>query len=440
MPTGAQSAGRPLRLRLPKPSLSAPDWLFTYAGAILLVGVAVNLGSGFTQYTFSLTLPSMETVLGLSHTEAGFIVTFLALVRIGSTFIAGTLAPRYGSRLIIGLGTICSGGAMILLGFAGNYLTVLLAAGLMGMFTGMALTPMMGLLSPWFRMRDRGLAAGLAATGGSFAFIASGVLVPALIGLDPTDGWRHSWQVFGITVVITGVVALVFLRERPEVDPDRQVQSATGAEKSQSTWPMAAYKNPMVWLLTSLAFTSGWSNGIFTTFFGVYLSQENGISLATVGQLVVLMGVLSVVSGVLWGRMSDRLSRAQAFFYSFLIQGTALALMAVFPGLATFIFASVLIGFTMRAAYTICAASAGDHVPVQFSSAAFGLMSVGAGLGNSISPTIGGVIADNINMNWSFGFATIGTGVGVALSLALYSRTRQRSQPLPVDTASQPSR
>ena len=35
----------------------------------------------------------------------------------------------------------------------------------------LALTPMMGLLSPWFRLRDRGLAAGLAATGGSFAFI-----------------------------------------------------------------------------------------------------------------------------------------------------------------------------------------------------------------------------------------------------------------------------
>ena len=39
---------------------------------------------------------------------------------------------------------------------------------------------MMGLLAAWFRMRDRGLAAGLAASGGSIAFIIAGILVPVL--------------------------------------------------------------------------------------------------------------------------------------------------------------------------------------------------------------------------------------------------------------------
>ena len=48
---------------------------------------------------------------------------------------------------------------------------------LMGVATGAALTPMMGLLSSWFRVQDRGLAAGLAATGGSVAFIFAGIAV-----------------------------------------------------------------------------------------------------------------------------------------------------------------------------------------------------------------------------------------------------------------------
>ena len=169
---------------------------------------------------------------------------------------------------------------------------------------------------------------------------------------------------------------------------------------------MAAYKNPMVWLITFLAFTSGWSQNIFTSFFGVYLSQENGISLTTVGQLVILIGVLSVSSGVLWGRMSDRGSRGQAFFYSFMLQGVAFLLMAALPGMGSFIIAAILLGFTLRASYTICAASAGDYVAVQFSAAAFGLMSVGAGLGSAISPTVGGAIADNLGMSWSFAVAS----------------------------------
>ena len=417
--------------------------MFTYTGVMLLMGVAVNLGTGFTNFAHSLTLPSMEVDLGLSHTKAGFVITMMAMVRMGSTIIAGTLAPRYGSRFIIGLGTVGSGGAMILLGFAQTYPVALLAAGLMGMGSGVALTPMMGLLSRWFQSSDRGLAAGLAATGGSFAFIFAGVVVPWLVGRDADDGWRNSWFVFGALAISIGMVSLVFVRERPRVGQERGRDGGQPAERdagqdtgsARGAWPMAAYKNPMIWLVAFVAFTSGWSQSVFSTFFGVYLSQENGVSLTTAGQLVVLIGVLSVTSGVLWGRMSDRMSRGQAFFYSFLLQGVAYILMATLPGIGTFVIAAILLGFTLRATYTICAASAGDYVPVQFSAAAFGLMSVGAGLGSGISPTVGGAIADNLNMSWTFAMASAGSVVGMAGSLVLTKRPplAESVQPSPAD-------
>ena len=95
-----------------------PDWLFTYTGMILLTGILVNWGAGFTQFAHSLTLPSMELDLDISHTKAGFVITLAAVVRMGSTLIAGTLAPRYGSRFIIPVGTMGAGGAMIFLGSA----------------------------------------------------------------------------------------------------------------------------------------------------------------------------------------------------------------------------------------------------------------------------------------------------------------------------------
>lgn len=320
---------------------------------------------------------------------------------------------------------------MILLGFAQAYPVALLAAGLMGMGSGVALTPMMGLLSGWFRSGDRGLAAGLAAAGGSFAFIFAGVVVPWLVGRNADEGWRHSWFVFGALTISIGMVSLGFLRERPIIVGQERRQedgqpAGRGVKKTRGAWPVAAYKNPMIWLVAFLAFSSGWSQNIFTSFFGVYLSQENGVSLTTAGQLVVLIGVLSISSGVLWGRMSDQVSRGQAFFYSFLIQGIAFVLMAALPGIGSFIIAAVLLGFTLRAAYTICAACSGDYVAVQFSAAAFGLMSVGAGLGSAISPTVGGAIADNLGMNWTFAMASIGSATGMAGSLLLAKRTPTR--------------
>ncbi|MBC8281269.1 MAG: MFS transporter, partial [Chloroflexi bacterium] len=298
--------------------------------------------------------------------------------------------------------------------------------GLMGVGTGMALVPMMGLLVRWFRTSDRGLAAGLASMGGSFAFIFAGVLVPWLVGNNATDGWRHSWFVFGALALAIGLIALILLREPPRSAAENRPNSPV-----RGAWPMAAYKNPMIWLATFLAFNTGWSQGVFNAFFGVYLSQENGISLATVGQLVILIGVFSTTSGTFWGTLSDRVNRGQAFFYSYVLQAIAFALMALFPGIVSFIIAALLIGFTLRAAYTICAACSSDYVAVQFSAAAFGLMSVGAGLGNALSPTVGGLIADHFGMAWSFGLAMVGAIVGMGASVVMIKNPTSREAQLP---------
>ena len=412
---------------------------------MLLVAFLVNLATGFVQFGFSLTLPSMEESLHLSHTEAGLLITISAAIRIGSALASGTLAPRYGSRSIIAVGTLAVGISMVLLGFARNYGMAVGAGVLMGIGGGAALTPMMGLLSAWFLMSDRGLAAGIAASGGSIAFIVAGVFVPILTGASWEDGWRHSWQLFGGIVLVVAVASLLFVREQPperlEADSreggndgrerrnDGREKRNDGGRPGRSAWPVEAFKSPAVWLIALIAFTSGWAQNLFTTFFGLYLNQENGISLATVGQLVVLIGVLSIGSGVLWGWMSDKLGRGQAFAYSFVVQGASFVLLALIPGFVPFLIASVLMGVTLRATYTICAASAGDYVPVHFSAAAFALMSVGAGLGSTISPVIGGLVADYAAMKWVFWMATGGSVVGTLGAVYLQTRRLQNTQP-----------
>ena len=400
----------------------------------------VNLATGFVQFGFSLTLPSMEEALHLSHTEAGLLITVGAAIRMGGALAAGTLAPRYGSRTMIVSGAVAVGASMVLLGFAQNYGMALVASVLMGIGGGVTLTPMMGLLSAWFLMSDRGLAAGIAASGGSISYIIAGVLVPILTEASWENGWRHSWQLFGVLVLAVAVVSLLFVRERPPPElPEgerqagrpalRQGQGSVGQAGIGRAWPVEAFKHPAVWLITLIAFTSGWAQNLFTTFFGLYLTQDNGVSLATVGQLVVLIGTLSIGSGIVWGWFSDKLGRGQAFGYSFVVQGASFVLLAVVPGFVSFLIASILMGVTLRATYTICAASAGDYVPVRFSAAAFAVMSVGAGFGSTISPTIGGLVADYVSMKWVFWMAAGGSVVGTMA--AIYLQTRRQPSGLP---------
>ena len=391
---------------------------------MLLVAFLLNLATGFVQYGYSLTLPSMEEALHISHTEAGLLITVTAATRMGGSLVSGTLAPRYGSRSITAVGTLGMGIGMVLLGLAHSYATALGAAVLMGIASGAALTPIMGVLAAWFRQRDRGLAAGLAASGGSITFIFAGIAIPILTGANWEDGWRHSWQLFGGIVLLVGMASLLFVRERP----NEPLETERRPDPPRTAWPIEAFKHPAVWLITLLAFTSGWSQNLFTTFFGLYLTQENGVSLATAGKLVVLIGALSIGSGVAWGWMSDKLGRGQAFAYSFLVQAGAYVLLAVAPVFVSFLIASALIGFTLRAAYTICAASAGDYVPVRFTAAAFALISVGASLGSTVSPTIGGLIADFVDMRWVFWLATGGSVLGA--TGAFYLQTRRQANSL----------
>ena len=391
---------------------------------MLLVAFLLNLATGFVQYGYSLTLPSMEEALHISHTEAGLLITVTAATRMGGSLVSGTLAPRYGSRTITAVGTLGVGIGMVLLGFAQSYASALAAAVLMGIASGAALTPIMGVLAAWFRQRDRGLAAGLAASGGSITFIFAGIAIPILTGANWEDGWRHSWQLFGGIVLLIGVASLMFVRERP----NEPLETERRPDPPRTAWPIEAFKHPAVWLITLLAFTSGWSQNLFTTFFGLYLTQENGVSLATAGKLVILIGALSIGSGVAWGWMSDKLGRGQAFAYSFLVQAGAYVLLAVAPVFVSFLIASALIGFTLRAAYTICAASAGDYVPVRFTAAAFALISVGASLGSTVSPTIGGLLADFVDMRWVFWLATGGSVLGATGALYLQTRRQANSR------------
>ena len=404
-------------MRLGNLASAAPEWLRTYAGIILLVGIFVNLAAGFVQSTHSLTLPSMRDDLGISYTKAGLLITVAGAVRIGAAFTSGTLAPRYGSRYMIGAGTIVMGLSMLLLASAPNYLMAVAASAIMGLGSGVSLTPMIGLVAPWFALRHRGMAAGLSTAGGSIAIVVAGLVVPPLINNNPDIGWRHTWYIFGGLVLAIGVLALVFLRDRPADPP--QFANPERRRAPRGAWPLTVYKNPFVWMLAYLGFCSGVASGVFSTFFGAYLIDDQGVSLGTTGQLFLLVGILSIACGILWGNISDRLGRGQAFGLSFLIQGIGFALFWLSPAMAALVVGSVLIGLTMRAAFALCAAASGDYVQAQFAATAFALVSVGAGLGSTLSPIMSGAIADrwDISLVFALGFGASMFGVAGAFFL-----------------------
>ena len=125
-----------------------------------------------------------------------------------------------------------------------------------------------------------------------------------------------------------------------------------------------------------------------------------------------------------------------AFGATFLIQCASHALFWLVPELPAFVIASILTGLVMRATYTLCAASAGDYVPVYMAPAAFGLMGMGAGIGSTLSPVIAGPIADATNtLQWSFAMSTGMALAGALLGFVLYFNGRRTATTPPDPTA-----
>ena len=413
-----------------------PQWLRTYAAVILAVSLAVNLITSFSLYVQALTIPGMKSTFDLSYTTVFVLVVALSISRVVSGLLSGAAASRYGGRWMVISSIFVQAVAMALLGWSPSYWVALVAMIAVGVSSGASLTPMMGMLAPWFRATDRGVAAGIAASGGSLAIIFTGVIVPPLTGVFGEEAWRYTWYVLAATSVVIGLVCVGFIREAQVGttppsggQPAASTARSTPARRGPAGWPVQVYTNPYVWLITGMAFCSGFVHGILTSSYGAYLEVEHGTDVAVVGALFMLIGVLSIGSGIGSGALSDRIGRGLAFGATFLIEVACHSLFWLAPELVFFIIASVLAGFALRSTYTICAAAAGDFVPVFMAPAAFGLMGMGAGIGGTISPAISGPIADATGtLRWSFAMASGAALVGAGLGFTLHIMTRTRDQ------------
>ena len=394
-----------------------------YAWVILLVAVSINLVTQMGRNAYAVTGPDLTDSLSLSYAQLGILLTSYSILLMAGAFAFGVLASRYGARFFVAGGAFIGSLAMVVIGFSENFAVAVVASGLLGIASAAATTPVMGMLASWFSPQRRGAAAGLAAAGGGISFIVIGALTPELVNRDPVDGWRHSWWALAAISGLVGLIALAFLREQPG--------GKSIPKRGLSNWPTEVYKNRLIWTVAAVAFCAGWSIGLYTTFFGVFL-EERGIGLDTTGRLFQLIGVLSIISGIVWGYGSDLIGRRMGFLLSFVAFAVGAVIFWQVTALGGFIVSAILVGFTIRAAYTICAACAGDYVPPQFSPAAFGLMGVGAGLGQAIGPYIGGQVADITgDIGWAYVLAIAAAAVGAVISVML-----RRPETVPLEAPS----
>jgi sugar phosphate permease len=404
-----------------------------YGWIVVAVSLIVVLGAlGFARFGYTMILPAMKEGLGLSDSQSGDLATSTMVGYLLLAITSGFLASRFGPRIIITVFMVVTAAGMLFTGLVPSFSLALVTCTLMGIGSGGCNVPVMGLVSAWFAPKRRGLASGIVVSGSSFGLLITGFLIPAILRRYIAEGWRYSWIVLAALTFVIALLCWMFLRNRPS---DKAAVSV-GHEGTQSTpekaktsaleWGLV-YKSPAVWYLGGIYVLFGFSYIIYATFFARYLIGEAGFSIESAGALWSIVGALSIVSGFIWGSLSDLLGRKYGLAIVFFLQGLCYAIFGLWKALPGYYVSALLFSFTAWSIPAIVAATMGDLMGARLAPAALGFITLFFGIGQAAGPFVAGRIAESTDSyTIAFVFAGISAGLGAIASIVALPARQSR--------------
>ena len=261
------------------------------------------------------------------------------------------------------------------------------------------------------------------ASGSGYGLIITGILVPALLSRYGAAGWRYSWFVLAGLCLLIAVVGYTIIRNGPS-EKNLMPIGETGGANADADQPKVSglqwrlvYKTAAVWHLALIYIAFGFSYVIYATFFARYLVGEAGMSVAAAGRLWSIIGAGSILSGFIWGTLSDWLGRKYALALVYCMQSLCFAIFGLWQAEAGYYTSAALFALTGWSIPAIMAAAVGDHIGARLAPAAFGFVTFIFGIGQVLGPFVAGRIA---SFSGSYAGAFVLAG-GVALAGAAAS-------------------
>lgn len=393
----------------------------SYRWVIVLAGIAGLFASlGLGRFSLGMMLPSMGEALALTYSQMGLISTVNFCGYLMAVLLCGVLTARLGERLLISVALTLVALSMVLIGFSSHYLLILLLYFLTGVGSALSNVPIMALITVWFDGRSRGRAAGLCVMGNGLGILFTGKGVPLLNKM--ADGWRVSWVVLGCLAGCIAVLCFFLFRNRPKEDaegPTETVTTVAAAGRKTGSVLKNGGKN-IFYHCGVIYFLFGCTYVIYVTFFVTALVQERGLSEQAAGSLWSWVGLLSLVSGPLFGYLSDIFGRKATLAAVFFIQTTAYLLAAAKLPMFSVYISLGCFGLVAWSIPSIIAAMVGDHAGPERTAAMFGFVTFLFGIGQIIGPAFAGFLAEQSgSFSVSFLLAAVLAGVAIVLSLLL---------------------
>ncbi len=296
-------------------TLQLPRQSVPYRWAILPIAF-------FACYIYGLTLQSVSPVLsliiqdfGLSHAQAGLIMSAFAISGVFLAIPIGLIADRYDPKKVAMVAYILTILGILLVAFAPGFIFLLVGRLLTGVGAISVWIFAPKFAARWFAGRELGFSLSVLNMGLPAAAITG---LPLLGGLAERTGWRGPIVVTAMVVALGWLLFLLVYRPAPATEPQPVQATGVSFRTGYSIWFLGA-----TWMCVNASLIS------FLTFAPDYFRFQ-GLPLGQAGLLssIIMWGFLVVTPSV--GFLLDR-GLARRLVIRIGAVGLAVALF-LFPG------------------------------------------------------------------------------------------------------------
>ncbi|MDX3894498.1 MFS transporter [Pusillimonas sp.] len=368
----------------------------------------ITVGHALTHWypaTFYLILPLIGAELGLSYGQIGFIMTCQYVAGALSNVPGGMLVDTVGKKgLLMALSLMWVGVPYLLMGFAHNYVMLLICISMVGIGNNLWHPTAIPTLAQRYPEK-KGLVLSVHGMGGN----AGDAIAPLVIGaLLVTFTWR---EIVVLNVVPGAIMAVLILVSMGALRMGSRKKKAPAAaeEASQSlkeygTGFKSLVRNRiMILLAVSSAFRS-MTQTTLLTFLPVYLAHKMGYSPFWVGACLFTLQAAGFLAAPVAGHLSDKMGRRRIVMSSMGMTAVVLVFMVLAGQSNLFILFIALLGFFLYAIRPVLQAWLLDSTPKNMGGTSIGFLFGTQAVGSSIGPVIGGLIADTYGLMATFTF------------------------------------
>ncbi|ODA96624.1 hypothetical protein BFX40_29800 [Mesorhizobium sp. SEMIA 3007] len=382
-------------------------WVIVAAGALMS---CVAIGTMFSLAIF-LEPMAIDTQWSRAGISSAMTLNFLVMGLGG--FAWGALSDRFGARIVVAIGAVLLGLALVVASRAGSLLTFQISYGvLVGLAASAFFAPMIALTTAWFDT-NRGLAVSLVSAGMG---VAPMTISPFARWLISAYEWRTAMFDIGIMAWVLLLPAVLLVRQPPKPamagGASAPVAEGTGMSVAQ------ALRSPqfIVLGLTFFACCAAHSGPIFHM---VSYAMLCGVAPMAAVTIYSVEGLAGLGGRLLYGVLADRLGVKPVLIAGLVIQAIVIAAYLSVSQLDQFYVLAVIFGATYGGVMPLYAVLAREYFGQRILGTVFGAATMLSSLGMALGPLAGGMVFDAYaSYHWLFiGSALVGLGAaGIAIA------------------------